>query len=49
MCRADTNLDGDIAQELVPFLKDEDDSQFEPDPEARAFFFGGGLIFASGL
>ena len=37
----------DIAQELVPFLKDEDDSQFEPDPEARAFFFGWGLIFAS--
>ena len=27
----------DIAQELVPLLKDEDDSQFEPDPEARAF------------
>ena len=24
----------DIAQELVPFLKDEDDSQFEPDSEA---------------
>ena len=24
----------DIAQELVPILKDEDDSQFEPDPEA---------------
>ena len=24
----------DIAQELVPFLVDEDDSQFEPDPEA---------------
>ena len=24
----------DIAQGLVPFLKDEDDSQFEPDSEA---------------
>ena len=30
----------DIAQELVPFPEDIDDSQFEPDPEARAFFFG---------
>jgi len=29
-----------MAQELVPFPEDEDDSQFEPDPEARAFFFG---------
>jgi len=29
-----------MAQELVPFLKDEDYSQFEPEPEARAFFFG---------
>ena len=41
LLRTDANLDGDasqslqdIAQELVPFLVDEDDSQFEPDPEA---------------
>jgi hypothetical protein len=34
VCRADANLDGDIAQELVPFLEGEDESQFEPDPEA---------------
>ena len=34
LLRTDANLDGDFAHELVPFLADEDDSQFEPDPEA---------------